>query len=76
MSYGRLLNQAPPTLRKLYRDKEHLNQKIINRKWSAIFNKKCLLENIVPNFSNNLNCDILFYLELLSLQIIINAIFS
>ena len=52
MSYGRLLNQAPPTLRKLFRDKEHLNQKIINRKWSAIFNKKCLLENIVPNFSN------------------------
>ena len=51
MSYGRLLNQAPPTLRKLFRVKEHLDQKIINRKWSAIFNKKCVLENIVPNLS-------------------------
>ena len=36
------VHQDPVALRKLYRIKENNLRKIINRKWSIIFNKKCL----------------------------------
>ena len=65
MSYGSILNQAPVDLRRILRTKEGILRKMINKKWSIIYNEKCIKENLVPKFSNFIFKDVfksLFYL--------------
>ena len=46
MNYGDLLRRVPLNLKKLFREKESLETKLIQRNWSRTFNEKCLKENI------------------------------
>ena len=47
MSYGSILNQAPVDLRRILRTKEGILRKMINKKWSIIYNEKCIKENLL-----------------------------
>ena len=40
MNYGDLLRRVPEDLRKLFREKESLENKLIQRCWSNTFNNK------------------------------------
>ena len=51
MKYIDLLYQVPEELRRTFRLYESVNKKLINLKWSIVFNSTCLKENILPNYS-------------------------
>ena len=51
MAYAQLLHQIPEELRRLYRNYEVLEKKIIQNEWSKRFNEICLQEGILPNFT-------------------------
>ena len=52
MALGELLFSLPAEKRKLFRKLERIEKKIINNKWSNIFNKKCLKNNMLPKYVN------------------------
>ena len=47
MSYVNLLSTLPTVLKAKFRKLENVSLKIINCKWSQIFNKICLKENLM-----------------------------
>ena len=51
MSYGTLLHTVPEPLRCLYRNYETTSKKLINANWSIEFNRICINEDILPNYS-------------------------
>ena len=59
MNYGELLYEVPNELRRLYRALERQKRKMISLKWSSTFNKVCLQENLMPNYTKNIQyCEI------------------
>ena len=42
MNIGYLLQQIPSTMKNLYREYEKTRKKIMNAKWSIVFNKTCI----------------------------------
>ena len=52
MAYATLLHSLPAELRTIFRQYENINKKFLNTKWSIEFNSICLIENILPNYSN------------------------
>ena len=51
-NYGELLYSIPTELINILINFERILKKLIMRNWSIKFNKTCLKENILPNFSN------------------------
>ena len=52
MTLGELLFSLPVEKRKLFRKLENIDKKIINNKWSNLFNKICLKNNMLPKYVN------------------------
>ena len=52
MTLGELLFSLPTEKRKLFRKLESIDKKIINNKWSNLFNKICLKNNMLPKYVN------------------------
>ena len=52
MSYADALYRLPEELIKLFRRFEQVKKKVINAKWSIVFNETCIKENLWPNFTN------------------------
>ena len=50
MSYVNLLPTIPTVLKAKFRKIENVSLKMINCKWSQIFNKICLKEELMPNY--------------------------
>ena len=46
------LRNLPFTASSILRKLENVKRKIIKCKWSIVFNKTCLNENILPNYTN------------------------
>ena len=51
MNIGQLLYDLPDNLKKNFRKQESLRKKIIECKWSLKFNKFCVNEELLPNYS-------------------------
>ena len=51
MDYVAVLNTLPHNLMIKFRKLENLENKIISRKWSQIFNNVCIKENLVPKYT-------------------------
>ena len=47
MTYGESLYLLPDELRNIFRKYEETRKKIINSKWSLVFNQTCLKENMI-----------------------------
>ena len=52
MTFVELLFNGSEALRKLFRKLESTEKKLLNIKWSIVFNNICLNENIMPTFTN------------------------
>ena len=52
MSYSEKLYRLPRDLINIFRKYEATKKKLINAKWSAMFNETCISENLWPNFTN------------------------
>ena len=57
MSYGDNLFLLPNELKNDFRKYEDIRKKIINTKWSLVFNQTCLKENLWPIYTNFRNHD-------------------
>ena len=57
MKLVQLLFTVSNGLRAKYRKLENIEKKLINTKWSIIFNNVCLKENIMPNYTKIRNRD-------------------
>ena len=53
-NFGELLFALPDELKNLYRNLERVSRKLIMSNWSLKFNRTCLLEDILPKYSDNL----------------------
>ena len=51
MNYGELRYEVPNDLRRLYRALERHKKKMTSLTWSCTFNKVCLQENLMPNYT-------------------------
>ena len=51
-NFGELLYTLPAELKDLLRNFERVSKKLIMSTWSIKFNKTCLRENLLPNYSN------------------------
>ena len=51
MTYGQLLHTVPEGLRELYRRYENISKKLIQTRWSIVFNTTCLDKDVLPNYS-------------------------
>ena len=51
MTYGQLLHSVPEGLRELYRRYENISKKLIQTRWSIVFNTTCLDKDVLPNYS-------------------------
>ena len=51
MSYGDLLKKLPEDLKKDIRKYEALRKKIIDAIWSLVFNRTCINEGLLPNYT-------------------------
>ena len=61
MDYVAVLNTLPHNLMIKFRKLENLENKIINRKWSQIFNNICIKENLVPKYTFNIQLSEFIY---------------
>ena len=61
MIYGNLLNNLDETSKRNYRKFESLSKKLLNKKWSVVFNTTCIENNILPKYTNILGCVDLYY---------------
>ena len=52
MTYGELLNEYDQQQRKIVRQIESTQKKIINAKLAVVFNNECLKNNLLPKFTN------------------------
>ena len=52
MTLGELLYSIPTEKRKLFRKLESIEKKIINNKWSILFNKTCVKNHMLPKYVN------------------------
>ena len=52
VNFGHVMFQLPPSIRSVLRKTENLWKKIINAEDAISFNKVCLSEDILPNYSN------------------------
>ena len=52
MSYGENLYLLPYELKNIFRKFEDVKRKMINSKWSLVFNQTCLKENLRPVYTN------------------------
>ena len=51
-NFGELLFALPDELKNLYRNLERVSRKLIMCNWSLKFNRTCLLENLLPKYSD------------------------
>lgn len=51
-SFGSILHTHEPEPRQCIRRLESLHKKKINAHYAAVFNKTCIKENLLPNYSN------------------------
>ena len=51
-NFSVLINTLPPDKRSQVRYLERLNKKIANCSYSVKFNKTCIMENLMPKFTN------------------------
>jgi hypothetical protein len=52
VNFGQVIFQLPSTIRRIVRRIESLSKKIINAEAVISFNKICLSEDILPNYTN------------------------
>ena len=52
MTFGELLNEYDEPGKKIVRQIESTENKIINAKLAVVFNKECLKNNLLPKFTN------------------------
>ena len=55
--FGELLYTTPNELKILFRSLERISRKIVMCKWSLQFNRTCLIEDLLPTYSNFKNHD-------------------
>ena len=51
-TFGETLSQLEPEIRKIVRRIEQNQKKITNAHYAVVFDKKCLEEGLLPNFTN------------------------
>ena len=51
MNFIQAIYRLPEQIKKIYRSIEKYENKLIRNKWSNIFNKTCLEEEILPNYT-------------------------
>ena len=51
MNFGRIIQNLPSELKKLFRKLENISRKLLNNKWSLCFNKVCTNENLLPKYT-------------------------
>ena len=51
-TFGETLSQLEPETRKIVRRIEQNQKKITNAHYAVVFDKKCLEEGLLPNFTN------------------------
>ena len=52
MNFGEFLHQFEDEIKKIIRNVEKIDIKIINNKYAESFNKTCSDENILPTYTN------------------------
>ena len=52
-SFGATLHQVNSTARNHYRDLEKLQKKLVQQKYSGTFNRICIDEKLLPNYTND-----------------------
>ena len=63
MTFGELLNEHSEQGKKIVRQIESTERKIINAKLAVVFNQECIKNNLLPKFTN-----IYIYIYIYSLQ--------
>ena len=59
-TYVNLIMELSPDKRNIFRKYENLKRKIIKAKWSNVFNKTCIREDLLPNYTRILILILIF----------------